>query len=57
MSNLDDSVVCHGGVEELAMSLLSIPTYYKRPGQDPADAHQFFVDEFLKLIINNHQLN
>lgn len=38
VSNLDDSVVCHGGVKELAMSLLSVPTYYKRPGQDPAHA-------------------
>ena len=38
VGNLDDSVVCHGGVKELAMSLLSIPTYYRRPGQDPAHA-------------------
>ena len=38
VSNLDDSVVCHGGVKELAMSLLSIPTYYRRPGQDSAHA-------------------
>lgn len=36
--SLEDAVICEPGVADLARSLLKIPTYYKRPGPDPAHA-------------------
>ena len=38
VQNLPEDVACDSGVAALARSLLAIPTYYKRPGPDPARA-------------------